>query len=307
MNNALLLKLHRWTSLVFALPLIVVLLTGLILSFEPIVQDRALDPALVNADRVTSLIQRFDPDGRARGLSISAVGQRLQLQGTPAPAIDLVTGEAATTSDVAGSVILWSRRTHEHLFDQEWLLIASTIGMVAIMIIGTLMGLPRLRNSLAGWHKGMAWFTIPLLLLSPITALFMLSGITFQGAPPAAAAKPLPLIEAVRAIAQSHDLAKLTSLRNRGGRVMARIYEDGELRAYTVSADGVAPLPRNWPRLLHEGNWWTLLSGSLNVITSVVLIGLLGTGLVMWGRRKLRPRNRRAVDVGRGAAVGPVS
>ncbi|MBB5048823.1 putative iron-regulated membrane protein [Rhodopseudomonas rhenobacensis] len=305
MNNATLLKLHRWTSLVFALPLIVVLLTGLILSFEPIVQDRALDPALVNADRVTSLIQRFDPDGRARGLSISAVGQRLQLQGTPAPAIDLVTGEAATTSDVVGSVILWSRRTHEHLFDQEWLLIASTIAMVAIMIIGTLMGLPRLRNSLAGWHKGMAWFTIPLLLLSPITALLMLSGITFQGAPPPAG-KPLQLIEAVRAVAQSHDLTKLTSLRNRGGRVMARIYEDGELRAYTVTTDGVAVLPRNWPRLLHEGNWFTLLSGSLNVITSVVLIGLLGTGLVMWGRRKLRPRTRRPV-VESGTAVGPAA
>ena len=33
----------------------------------------------------------------------------------------------------------------------------------------------------------------------------------------------------------------------RGGRMMARIYEDGELRAYTVNSSGVTPLPRNWP------------------------------------------------------------
>ncbi|HEY0331024.1 MAG TPA: PepSY domain-containing protein [Rhodopseudomonas sp.] len=306
MNNTTLLKLHRWTSLVFALPLIAIIVTGLMLSVEPIVQDRALAPDLVNADRIAALIQRYDPNGKARGLSISAVGQRLQLQGSGAPAIDLVSGEAATGSDVVGDVLLWSRRTHEHLFDQEWLVIASTIAMVAIMSIGLLMGLPRLRNSLSGWHKGMAWFGIPLLLLSPITALLMLSGVTFQGAPPPAAAKPLPLTDAVRAIAQSHDLSGLTSIRNRGGRMMARIYEDGELRAYTFTADGVAPLPRNWPRLLHEGNWWTLLSGSLNLITSVLLAGLLGSGLVMWARRKLRPRTRRGVVSG-GAAVGPAA
>jgi hypothetical protein len=27
-------------------------------------------------------------------------------------------------------------------------------------------GLPRLRNTLSGWHKGAAWFAIPLILAS---------------------------------------------------------------------------------------------------------------------------------------------
>jgi len=295
MNNALLLKLHRWISLVFALPLLVLVLTGLILSFEPIIKDRALPAAMVDANRVVDLIQRYDPEGKARGLAINAGAQRMQLMGAGAPSIDLATGEAAATRDTVGDLLMWSRRTHEHLFDQSWLVISSTIAMVVIMIIGTLMGLPRLRNSLSGWHKGAAWFTLPLLLLSPLTGLCIAFGLTFQSAPPPAAKTALRLPEAVRLVAQSHDLSHLSMIANRGGRMMVRLYENGELRAYSFTVDGVTPLPRNWPRLLHEGNWSTLISGSLNVLTSIVLTGLLGTGVVLWARRKLRRRPNKAV------------
>jgi uncharacterized iron-regulated membrane protein len=307
MNNVLLLKLHRWISLVFALPLLVLILTGLILSFDPIIKDRALPAAMVDANRVVDLIQRYDPEGKARGLAINGATQRMQLMGVAAPAIDLATGEAATTSDTVGDLLLWSRRTHEHLLGQDWLVIGSTIAMVVIMIIGTLMGLPRLRNSLSGWHKGAAWFTLPLLLLSPLTGLLMVFGVTLQGPPPAAAKAPIKLTDAVRQVAQSHDLTHLAMIANRGGRMMARLYENGELRAYTFTADGVTALPRNWPRLLHEGNWSTLISGSLNVLTSIVLTGLLGTGVVLWARRKLRRRPNNSAVSRNAAAAGPAS
>jgi hypothetical protein len=42
--------------------------------------------------------------------------------------------------------------------------------MVAIVNLGNLMRLPRLQNSLSGWHKA-AWFGVPLVLLSPLTGL----------------------------------------------------------------------------------------------------------------------------------------
>jgi uncharacterized iron-regulated membrane protein len=308
MNNVLLLKLHRWISLAFALPLLAVILTGLILSFDPIVKDRALPAAMVDANRIVDLIQRYDPDGKARGLAINAATQRMQLMGAGTPAIDLVTGEAATTSDALGDLLMWARRTHEHLFGYDWLVIGSTIAMVVIMIIGTLMGLPRLRNTLSGWHKGAAWFTLPLLLLSPITGLFMSFGVTLQGPPPVATKTPIKLTDAVRQVAQSHDLSRLAMIANRGGRMMVRLYENGELRAYTFTADGVTPLPRNWPRLLHEGNWSTLISGPLNVLVSIVLTGLLGTGVVLWARRKLRRRpNNSATPRNSAAAIGRTS
>lgn len=292
MNNILLLKLHRWITLVFAVPLIALILTGLILSAEPIIQGRGLPAGMVDADRIASLLQRYDPAGKARGLSINAASQQMRLLGVDAPTINLANGEAAT-SDPLGDMLLWARRTHEHLLGYDWLVIGSTIAMVVIMGIGILMGLPRLRNSLAGWHKGAAWFTLPLLLLSPVTGLFMAFGWTLASPPPPPLRPSLPLAEAVRVLAQEHDVSHLAMLAQRGQRMMARIYENGELRAYSFTAGGVTPMPRNWPRLLHEGNWSALISGSLNVIVSVVLAGLLTTGLLLWGRRKLRRRPAR--------------
>ncbi|QDL99876.1 PepSY domain-containing protein [Rhodopseudomonas palustris] len=304
MNNVLLLKLHRWTSLVFALPLLAVIVTGLILSLEPMLQSRGLPAGVIDAARLTELIQRHDPDGKARGLAINATGQQMRLLGVGTGPIDLATGEAAA-SDPTGDLLLWARRTHERLLGSEWLVIASTIALTMLMAIGVLMGLPRLRNSVAGWHKGAAWFTLPLLVLSPLTGLCIAFGLTFSSGPPPARLT-VKLTDAVERVAQSHDVSRLTMIANRGGRMIARIYQDGELRAYTFTPDGVTPLPRNWPRLLHEGNWSTWLSGTLNVVTSVVLLGLLITGVWLWTRRKLRRRRPPSRHSGGPAVAAPL-
>jgi len=296
----LLLKVHRWITLIFALPLLAVIVSGLILSVEPIIQDAGIKPQSLDAARLVGLIGRYDPDGKARGLAINATTQTMMLQGINAPPIDLVSGDVATSPSTLADVFQWARRTHEHLLGMSWLVTSSTIAMLVIIALGIAMGLPRLRNSLSGWHKGAAWFTLPLLVLSPLTGLLMASGLTFTGgAPSVNPAARVTLTDAINLIAKSHDLAQLLSVGNRGGRIMARLYEDGELRAYTFTADGMVALPRNWPRLLHEGNWSALIAGPLNVVTSVVLLGLLSTGLLLWGRRQLRrPQRRRTKEPG---------
>src|SRR5262249_709295 len=151
----------------------------------------------------------------------------------------------------------------------------STIAMLVIMILGIAMGWPRLRNTLPGWHKGAAWLTLPLILLSPVTGLCLAFGLTLQGGPPPApTGRPLPLADAVGIVAQSHDLAQLVSIGARGGRMMVRLYDGGELRAYAITGDCLVALPRNWPRLIHEGNWSAMISAPLNLVTSIVLFGL---------------------------------
>ena len=63
---------------------------------------------------------------------------------------------------------------------------------------------------------------------------------------------------------------------------------------YFAKADLTEPrslrdsLPRNWPRLIHEGNWSAMIASSLNIVTSLALLGLLSTGLLLWTRRQLR-------------------
>ena len=93
MSKPFLLTLHRWITLVFALPLLAIIATGLILSFEPLVQVSSIGAPAINSGRIVELVKRYDPDGKARGLSIKAASQRMTLQGAGAPAIDLATGE----------------------------------------------------------------------------------------------------------------------------------------------------------------------------------------------------------------------
>jgi uncharacterized iron-regulated membrane protein len=288
----LLRKLHRWASLVFALPLFAIILTGFILAFEPMVQHGAT-PHSVDATRVVDLIKRYDPDGKARGIFINAAAQRLRFQGPGALQIDLSSGERVEPGFDLADVIIWARFNHERLLGQHWLVIASTIAMLVVMVIGIAMGFPRLRNNLAGWHKGAAWFTLPAILLCPLTALGMALGLTFSGAASAPQGAPLSLPDAVRAVAKSRDLASVISIVRRDGRVTARIFDGGELRFYGVEAGGLTPLPRNWPRLIHEGNGAVTFTSPLNVLVALVLLTLLSTGVVSWLRRQSRSRHMR--------------
>jgi len=194
MIKPLLFRLHRWITLVFALPLLAIILTGLILSFEPAVQMSSIKPQSVDAARVADLIQRYDSDGKARGVAINSAERRITLQGAEPAEIDLDSGENVTAQAALPALFLWARRTHERLLGQSWLVISSTIGMVAIMCLGLFMGLPKLRNSISGWHKGTAWFTLPLIVLSPLTGLCLAFGWTFQASsPPLRSPRPFPL------------------------------------------------------------------------------------------------------------------
>lgn len=292
MTKSLLLKLHRWTSLVFALPLLAIILTGAILSLEPMVQHSGA-PHSVDATRVVDLIKRYDPQGKARGVFINAAAQRLRFQGPGALQIDLTSGEKVEPGFDFADIIVWARFNHERLLGQQWLVIASTVAMAFVMLMGIAMGWPRLRNNLAGWHKGAAWFTLPLIVLCPITGLCMALGLTFMGDDTAPKGPKLSLPDAVRVIAQSRDLASVIVVTARGNRMMTRLYDGGELRFYAVNADGLTALPRNWPRLIHEGNGAVPVTSLLNGLISLVLLTLLISGVTHWGRRWLRLRHMR--------------
>jgi uncharacterized iron-regulated membrane protein len=67
------------------------------------------------------------------------------------------------------------------------------------------------------------------------------------------------------------------------------------MKVFTVTRDGLVPFGRNWPRLIHEGNWSTLAGPFVNVVTSIGLVGLLSTGLLLWARKKLRRRPVRVL------------
>jgi len=299
-----LLRLHRWLALLFALPLAAVIVTGLILSFEPSATIGAITPRSLDAARIETLIAKHDPAGKARALSYRSYDGTLTLgggRGAPGTTVDLATGERVNGPGLLSNVFLSSRILHEHLIVGGWLVTASTIAMLVLIGLGLFMGWPRFANSLSGWHKGAAWITLPLIILSPLTGLALAFGITFTSPGPAAAPAPATLAEAVRMLGKDHDLSGLLWMRERRGQMLARIAEGGEYKLYALTAAGAQPVPRQWPRLLHEGNWMGHVSAALNVITSLSFVILLATGLWIWTRRQLRRRRNIAA---RAAAAG---
>ncbi len=102
-----------------------------------------------------------------------------------------------------------------------------------------------------------------------------------------------PLIGAdVLAYLDKHDAScKATGL-------SIRAYENTLLIAGVVTRDGLVQSPRNWPRAIHEGNWSPVLAPVLNIIVSVVFVGLWVTGLRIWARRKIRLSRRKVHATG---------
>jgi uncharacterized iron-regulated membrane protein len=293
-----LLRIHRWTTLVFAIPLIVLIVTGLILSFEPLVTGATTTP--ITADTLAAVLTKHDPDAKARSLFVRAYDGTVSIGGAQRGQlthVDLASNEKIAAIGFLANLFSSSRRLHEaFLFNLRWVVTASTIAMLALIALGVLMGWPRLRNTMAGWHKGTGWFLLPLLILSPLTGLFLAFGVTLS-APlprPAAATPPITMMEAARIVAGSHNLAQVNWIRSLGGALMARLDDSGEMKLFAITRDGLKPAARNWPRLIHEGNWSRYLAPSINVVISLALVLLLSTGLWMWARRRFRRRTRPA-------------
>lgn len=299
-----LLRVHRWLTLVFALPLAILIVTGVILALEPMAISLTTKPGTITSERLVGLLQQYDPQAKANGIVLRTYENRLTINGAGVSGrADIILSTGAAVDDSGGlrlsDVFMASRRLHEHfLFDQRWVVTASTIAMVVLMLLGVLMGWPRLRNTISGWHQGVAWFGLPLAVLSPVTGLMIVAGLTFSPPPKTAPGPKVSIAQAVEILGKERDLSGLIWLRQRGPRLMARLNEGGAFKVYTISAKGIEPMGANLPRALHEGNFAGVWSGLMVLITALGLGGLMVTGLILYARRALRPRQRnRAVPV----------
>ena len=297
--NFWLLRLHRWVALVFALPLLFVLGTGLVLSIEPWLTVSAIKPGALTAARVEAILAKHDSAGQARAISYRSYDNTLTLGAGRGggKVIDVATGEPLAGPSALAQTLGSMRGLHERLiFDLGWLVSASSAAMLILALLGVLMGWPRLRNTLSGWHKGVAWILLPLIVLSPLTGLFLAYGVTFTSPPQGGRGQgaPMAVKDAVATIGASRDLSSLVFIRPMGGRMVARLVDDGEYALYAVTPQGLVAQQRNWPRLWHEGNFAGRWSAAMNFLLSVAMLTLLVTGVWIWARRKLCRRAPRA-------------
>ena len=181
--------------------------------------------------------------------------------------------------------------------------------MLVLVLGGPLLAWPRLRNTLPGWHLGIGWVLLPLVLLPPATAALRTLGV---GAPSVAAGTttvpPLTPAEAILRAAATVDLSRLEQARRRSAGVLLRTGQGAGTRVWLVSANGVQEVAagRNWPKDLHDGLWAPPYSGWVSLASAGALLGLLGTGSLAWVRRRWAGRPRRG-DAGADLLVAHAS
>ena len=281
--------------------------TGLILAVEPVVIEQSLRANPLTEADLTALLTRHDPAGRARGFLYRGYDHSLAIDNGRAgdAVVDVGSGQAMTGPGAIASGFTVVRSLHRtFLLGAKWLAAICAAAMLTLSILGAAMGWSRFCKSLAGWHRATAWVLLPLIVLAPLTGLLMHYGITFADQPGGqvsrASAPALTLRQAIDVVAaQRRDLAELVSIRLQRGHVTARMIVDGEQRNFEVTAAGMTPVVRNWPRLWHEGNYAGAWSTSINVTTALARLFLLGSGVSMWAARHMRRRARR---MSRGAA-----
>ncbi len=295
-----LLRFHRWVALTFSLPLLLVIGSGLFLSLEPALKA-SVSAGTVTLERLSAIATAAGPEAARGALFIRgydgtvAVGRRGAMA-----TYDLATA-APTEAGLLASAFGTTRRFHETLLlDLGPLVTGSTIAMVLLAPLGLLLGWPKLRNTLSGWHKATGWILIPLVVGSPLTGVALAFGISFTPPAPRAQGNTPPMATTLQHVAVLHDLNGLDFIRPIGGARLVRVLDSsGTAVIYRAEADGLRRMPTAWPRVLHEGNWGGLTGSVLNIIASIAMLGLLVTGFLIWARREVARRRNRAARLAR--------
>ncbi|MGY6634777.1 MAG: PepSY domain-containing protein [Alkalilacustris sp.] len=304
MLKTTLIWLHRWLTLLL-LPLFLVLfVTGGILALQPVVQDLTSGPALdrpVPVAEAVALLARIDGDNRARALRFEepglAVVEFAQAGVRETRSFDMDTGHDLGIRRDGAEAFHWVADLHKHfVWGLGWLIDIGTYALVLVLVAGPFLAWPRLRNSVAGWHMGLGWAFGPVAGLVAVTGAMMLLGLGAPGIPPVdrnAGRYPLP--QAIEATARAQGLTHIETAQTiqRAAVVVAGRAGDRPVTAVAMRG-AVTPIAAHPPLLdrLHSGTWGGGWSGALYLVTMLAMLGLTGTGLWSWGRRRLAARAR---------------
>ncbi|WP_334174949.1 PepSY domain-containing protein [Pseudoxanthobacter sp.] len=292
--------LHRWLGLILTPVFLVIILSGAVLSFRPVVADSAAriaaagtaDPAALAA-----LTARLEAAGRVDAITLAEGGQAVDVAAGDralAGRWQIATGNRLSAPSSPVDVFRTAETLHKSLLlGLAPLVEAAAFAMLAIVVFGPLLTWIRFRNTLLGWHMIIGWCLLPLVLMPPLTAGLMITGIgAGVRVPLPRAESPVSIAAALGTAGDSLDLAHLVSARRfRGGTVLVQIA--GPAATAAVVTDKSVTRLEGGPGLakqIHEGTWAGAWSGLLNFAASLALLGLTATGFLSWFRRWRRDR-----------------
>ena len=287
----LLIRAHRWIGVALAPVFLLVIISGAVLSFRPILSDPAPRPdavSTVNVPALTSLLERLEGVGPISAIAIVDGGKTVDVASSAAGlagAWDVTSGAPAAMSGRGVDVFAIAERVHiSLLLGLGFVVEAASWAMLAAILVGPFLAALRFRNSLMGWHRALGWVLLPVVLVAPLTAVLMTLGVGRGGAPLPVATHPVTISQALVRAAPAVDLSRLTSARTfRRGSVLMRI--GGDNGGAFVVTDSATVMRSGGPGIvqqIHEGTWAGAWSGGLNFAISLALLALTTTGLWSW-------------------------
>ena len=294
--------LHRWTGLVLAPVFLIIVLSGAVLAFRPIVGsfDGPPPASSVEPTALVALVDRLAGRATVSAVAVADQGRAIDVTASD-PAVAgrwaVATGERLGAAPGGGiDVFAVAEKIHKQLLVGLGLVVeAASWVMVAIIVIGPFLGWLRLRNSIVGWHTAVGWFLFPLVLLSPLTGVLMTLHVGEGGTALPRAARPVTVAQALTIASPTVDLSSLVEAHPfRGGTVMLRTAAPAP--ATWVVTDTAAQRLVGGPSLvkrIHEGTWGGLWSGLVNFVVSIALGALTVTGVWSWVARRRRERPAR--------------
>ena len=302
-----LIQLHRWLSLIL-LPLFALLIvSGGLLAFEPMIKQWTSGPAAsepVAADTLVRFLRQVDPRGHSRRLELEA-GDRVVVEFSRRGqrelfAFDLSSGEPLEQRFTGAEFFRTVRSLHKDLLLNLALVVEITsYALLLVIIVGPLLAWPRLRHTLIGWHTVAGWIAFPLVLMITLTGVLLalniatpdLSAIDRDG-------RRVSLAQAIERTVEHTPLEGVYSAerRQRTAVIVSGVDAQGDAH-YLVTQHDVIRLA-NYPGLvaeLHEGTWAGGWSGALNLLAALALLMLMVTGLMSWARR-WRQSHQRSGD-----------
>ena len=296
---------HRWVGIVLAPFFAVLLITGAILAFQPILApELSSAPVGARAPQLQAAVERLAADGvNIPTLELDADGEHFWVGGgrdARSAQYRLADGEFVRHGGISMKLYNTAKSLHKSLLlKANWLMEFASYAMLFLIIAGLVMWFkPRFERSLISWHNALGIVLVPLWLLLPLSGVMMTLHL---GAPAMGKLAPneLSMPQVLDALAEQdrlQDLVRIKSIKGRSLVVELARAEGGNENVQIV--DGAlqpVEMGRYWPKELHEGTWGGALSGTLNLLAGAGLLFFLVSGVFVWARRTMQARaDRRA-------------
>lgn len=300
-------RLHRWLALALAPVILLIILSGAVLAFRPILHphDEGHAHAAGRADvgRILALVTRAEAAGPIDFAGFADAEHHTFMLAGPkgAAAYDLATGATvpmpAPAEDEPSGIFDIALRVHKELWIGAGALVTiASLAMIFLVIAGPVLARPGRGVGPLGQHIRFGWFLWPLVALLPLSLVMMKLHLPVLNNPSAPMA---PMSSLMRSVARVSDLSRLDGMqRLPGGRAFVvlegasgptrYVYADGRLRTMDSRMSAIG-------RELHEGTWAGRWSGFINLAAAAAMLWMLGSGVLSFARRRARRRVADAV------------